>query len=305
LSGLTTRIDRAYFAADAKKQALTITVADTGIQTLAVPQSVFVSADDYPTVIVAGLKGGPVATILDFVVPGAPQAAISGDEISVTVPLASDLTKLAPTYDTGSPRVTGKPASGSVNDFTRPRTYTVTAPDGSTRRYMVKVTRALGAVVITNASFEKFDSAGEYDNSMESNPSGATWTFTKRQGELGIRDLVGSGGAPAPPDGSRHCVFMRGPGNGVSQSITFDKGGYTVSFDAVKRSGYEKTAAPLRVTIDNVPVFALEPSQITEKWASYTSPVFQVAAGIHTIALTLGDGDGMDMIDNVAIKYCR
>ena len=305
LSGITTRITRACFAADTKKQALKITVADTGIHTLTVPQSTFVSSKDYPTVIVAELKGGPIATILDFVIPGAPEAAISDDEIRVTVPLATDLTKLAPTYNTGSPQVKGKPASGSINDFTRPQTYTISAPDGSTRRYLVKVTRTLGAVVITNPGFEKFNTTGEYDNSMESNPSGATWTFTKRQGELGIRDLIGSGGAPPPPDGSRHCVFMRGPGNGVSQSITFDKGTYKVSFDAVKRNGYEKTAAPLRVTIDNVPVFALEPSQIAETWASYTSPVFPVTAGIHTIAFTLGEGDGMDMIDNVAIKYCK
>lgn len=96
---------------------------------------------------------------------------------------------------------------------------------------------------------------------------------------------------------------MRGAGNGISQSITFDKGSYAVSFDAVKRSGYEKSAAPLKVTLDGVPVFALESSQITEKWASHTSPVFQVAAGLHTLAITLGEGDGMDLIDNVKLVF--
>jgi hypothetical protein len=98
---------------------------------------------------------------------------------------------------------------------------------------------------------------------------------------------------------------MRGTGNGVSQLITFDQGNYTVSLDGVKRRGYEKTAAPLRVTLDGVPVLTLESSQITENWAGYTSPVVPVAAGAHTLAITLGEGDGMDLIDNVEVKYCK
>ncbi len=303
LPGITTRIAGAWFVADAKKQPLKITVADTGIQTLVIPQSPFVSAGDYPTVIAAELKGAPIATILDFVIPGAPEATISGNDIRVTVPLATDLTKLAPIYHTGSPQVTGKPASGALNNFTRPQTYTVTAADGTTRRYLVTVTKTPGTTVITNPGFEQFDSTGEFDKTMESNPSGATWIFKKTDGELGIRDLIQSGGAPPAPDGSRHCVFMRGPGNGISQTITFDKGNYTISFDAVKRSGYEKTAAPLKVTIDGVPVFTLEPSKITEAWASYTSPVFPVTAGPHVLGFSLGAGEGMDMLDNLALHY--
>jgi len=42
---------------------------------------------------------------------------------------------------------------------------------------------------------------------------------------------------------------------------------------------------------------------ITETWAGFTSPVVPVTAGIHTLAITLVDGDGMDLIDNVAIKF--
>jgi hypothetical protein len=223
------------------------------------------------------------------------------------VPLAAALTKLVPIYDTGSPQVTGKPASGAPNDFTRPQTYTITAPDGTTRRYTVTVTPTKGAVLVTNPSFERFDSAGPHDITMQTNPRGATWVFTKirNQGELGIKDLIKSPSAPLPPDGTRHSVFMRGPGNGVSQPITFDQGNYTVSLDAVKRRGYEKTAAPLKVMIDGVPVLTLASDQITEQWAGFTSPVFPVKAGLHTLAVTLGEGDGMDLIDNVVIHYCR
>ena len=305
LSGVTTRIASAWFAGDARQQPLKISVADNGIQTLDVPQSPHAAPADGPAVIIAELKGGPVATLLEFVIPGAPEAMISGNDVRVTVPVATDLTKLAPVYRTGSPQVTGKPASGSINDFSRPQSYVITAPDGTTRRYTVTVTKTLGTTVVTNPGFEQFDTNGEFDNARETNPSGATWVFRKENGngELGIRDLRKGGGAPPAPDGSRHCVFMRGTGNGVSQTITFDKGNYTVTLDAVKRSGYEKTAAALRVTIDGTAVFTIDVPRITEKWASYTSPAFPVTPGPHSFAITLGEGGGMDMVDNIALHY--
>lgn len=307
LPGMTTRIARAYFIEDPKKQPLIVSQADTGIQTIVVPESAFVLSGEYPTVIVAELQGGPVATILDFVIPGAPPASLSGNEIRVQVPLATDLTKIVATYNTGSPLVTGQPASGSINDFTVPQTYLVTAPDGASRRYVVKVTPVLGAVALTNPSFEEFDRLNEDDDTMERSPRGATWSFYKNKsdGELGIRDLLEHPSAPRPPDGTRHGVFMRGAGNGISQKIVFDQGNYTVSLDVVKRSGYEKNAAPLRVTLDDVPLLTLESSRISETWSSYTAPAFAVAAGTHILAVTLGDGDGMDLVDNIALHFIK
>ena len=304
LPGMTTVISKAWFQEDPEKRPLKVSRADTGIQTITIPESSFVSSGEFPTVIAADLQGRPIATLLEFGFPGAPEGTISGNEIHVKVPLAADLTKLAPIYDTGSAEVTGDPASGAPNDFTRPQTYTITAEDGSTRRYLVTVTPTKGAVVVTNPGFEKFDSSGPHDITMLTNPSGATWVFTRpgNQGELGIKDLIKSPSAPPPPDGSRHSVFMRGPGNGVSQTITFDQGNYTVSLDVVKRRGYEKSAAPLKVTIDEVPVLTLASDQISEQWAGFTSPVFAIAAGPHTLAITLGAGEGMDLIDNVAIR---
>ena len=304
LPGMTTRIGRAYFAADAKKQPLTITKADTGIQTIVVPESSYVLSGEYPTVIVAELQGAPIATILDFGFPGAPPAVISGNDIRAQVPLAADLTKLAPRYDTGSPQVKGRPASGASNNFSKPQTYIITSADGSTRRYQVTVTPTLGAVAIGNPGFESSAGAANLDGASDSKAAVADWTLIKprNDGELGIRDLVESPSAPRPPDGSRHAVYMRGPGNGVSQTLTLDKGSYILSFDAVKRNGYEKTAAPIKVTVDATSVLTLEPSQITEKWAHYTSPAFPVTAGSHTLSITLGEGEGMDLIDNVVLR---
>ena len=63
-------------------------------------------------------------------------AAIDGETIHIAVPASQSLKTLAPTF-TISPFATLRPASGSVNDFTRPLAYTVTAQDGSTKVYQV------------------------------------------------------------------------------------------------------------------------------------------------------------------------
>ncbi len=63
-------------------------------------------------------------------------AVIDGETIQMAVPASQPLAKLAPTFRI-SPFATLRPASGSVNDFTKPVTYTVTAQDGSTKAYQV------------------------------------------------------------------------------------------------------------------------------------------------------------------------
>ncbi|MCX6873270.1 MAG: alpha-L-fucosidase [Verrucomicrobia bacterium] len=305
LPELTTRISKACFLADTKKQALAITTADNGIPTIAVPDPSPVSFGGNPAVIVAELTGGPVATILDFVFPGMPDAVISGNNIRVEVPKATDLTKLAPTYRTGSPLVKGTPASGSTNDFTKPLTYSITAADGSTRAYVVTVLPRLGAVSVANHSFEEFDFLNEYDETIGKNPPGATWTF-KDGAEAGINHLKGPITAPPSPDGSQHTAHLRGAGSSFSQAINSDQGNYRLSFSAVKRSGYAPTPVPLTVTMDETVILKLESGQLGKEWGTFTTPAFPLTAGSHTLTFTLGkaEGDAMDLIDNVVITYC-
>ena len=81
----------------------------------------------------------------------------------------------------------------------------------------------------------------------------------------------------------------------------FDPGEYTISFDAVKRNNYGTSATPVTVSIDDKPVLALQASQISDKWHTYTAPAFAVTAGSHTLAFTLGEGESMGLIDNVVI----
>ncbi|MCF7674733.1 MAG: DUF1080 domain-containing protein, partial [Akkermansiaceae bacterium] len=106
LPDLTTRITKAWMLADDRKNPLTIIKADSGLQTIVVPEFSKADYGDSPVVVVAELKGDPITTITDFVIPGLPAATIAKNGILVNVPLATDLTKLAPVYRTGSPPVT-------------------------------------------------------------------------------------------------------------------------------------------------------------------------------------------------------
>jgi hypothetical protein len=98
---------------------------------------------------------------------------------------------------------------------------------------------------------------------------------------------------------------LRGAGSSFSQTIHFDAGSYTVSFDVVKRAGYGSKPAPLSVSVDGVVILDLAPDKLGKEWASFTSPVFALTKGTHALTFTLGkaEGDVMDLIDNVAIKY--
>jgi hypothetical protein len=56
------------------------------------------------------------------------------------VPAGTDITTLRPTITLDSPKATVSPASGTVQDFTNPVVYTVTAEDGTSQDYAVIVT---------------------------------------------------------------------------------------------------------------------------------------------------------------------
>ncbi|MEI6604022.1 MAG: autotransporter-associated beta strand repeat-containing protein, partial [Verrucomicrobiota bacterium] len=76
--------------------------------------------------------------ILTFSFPGLPTATISGLNINVSAPYGTALTNTTPSY-TLSALASGDPPSGIAMDFTNPRTYIVTAQDGSTQEYIVTV----------------------------------------------------------------------------------------------------------------------------------------------------------------------
>jgi len=86
----------------------------------------------------------PVSTATDmltFALPGPISGIISGANIGVYVPPATDVKALAPTF-TLSPFAKADPPPGTARDFTKPQTYTITAQDGSTQVYTVTVVKS-------------------------------------------------------------------------------------------------------------------------------------------------------------------
>lgn len=303
LPDMTTWIERAYLLADPQKTPLEVDRCDRGLSTVTVGPC---SAETYgtsPVVVVAELKGSATATLLDFIIPGMPDASFSGDTIKVEVPLATDLKTLAPIYRTGSPQVTGRPVSGSVRDFTQAQTYDIQAADGSRRTYVVTVVPTRGVVGVSDPSFEKTVAFNGHEEVMlrgadadDSRPGFWHFSSVKTRGEVGVRYR-----GRVPPDGSPHNGFIAGEGSSISQRITLDRGRYRISFDLAKRCGYEPTAAPMHVFLDETLIFTAEKPPVNGDWGRVVSPVLNVTDGIHKLSFVLGQG-GMDLIDNVSIK---
>jgi autotransporter-associated beta strand protein len=93
------------------------------------------------TVTVNKVAASTDKDMLEFVLPGTGSIPISSTRIGVSVPINTDVTKLAPTF-TASPLAKVVPASGTLRDFTKPQTYTVTAQDGSSQVYTVTVVKS-------------------------------------------------------------------------------------------------------------------------------------------------------------------
>jgi hypothetical protein len=112
--------------------------------------------------------------------------------------------------------------------------------------------------------------------------------------------------ASPPPDGSPsgdpHGILLK-PIPEKMVILTFEEN-CTVGLAAVKRIGHEKTASPLSIALDGVPVFTLEAYRTPETWGRFTSPAFTVTAGPPTLAFILGEG-GMVLIDDVVLHNCK
>jgi hypothetical protein len=102
-----------------------------------------VTAEDGTTqdyvVTVSNLKNTQ-KQITAFSIEGQVSSSIdqTGKTILVTMPFGTDKTNLTPTI-TVSAAASVSPTSGAAQDFTSPKTYTVTAEDGTTQDYVVTV----------------------------------------------------------------------------------------------------------------------------------------------------------------------
>ena len=87
----------------------------------------------------AATPRSPDKTVFSFAFGDLGAATVSGTNITLDVLWGTPVSQLAPTLKIAD-KASVIPASGSVSDFTKPVSYTVTAEDGSTTAYRVAVT---------------------------------------------------------------------------------------------------------------------------------------------------------------------
>lgn len=305
IPGNTFGIKKAYLLADKRKAPIPVSVSNTGIQSLTIPPTDTATYGDSPIVVAIETTGIPAPVITHITFPGFPAAEIYGDEISVSVPLSTDITRITPIYRTGSERVTGQPASGEALDCTKPQQLTITAPDGKTRRYKLTVRNVFGAVGFSNPSFEEFapGAMNEGNDEHGKNPAGSHWVYKYGSSgdEVGIARLTGPISGPPAPDGTKHAAIIHGPRNGISQAFTADAGKYQISLDGVLRRG--GVAGTLYISIDGQRIHSITPSDFKPEWRRFATPEIVLAAGRHTLDFTLdGTGDIQVLLDNVGIQ---
>ncbi len=124
------------------------------------------------TVIVNKVAASTHKDMLEFVMPGAGSIPISSTNMGVSVPINTDVTKLAPTL-TVSPFAKVVPPSATPRDFTKPQTYTVTAQDGSSQVYAVAVVKSGEPNTFTwgKAETGNWSDASKWSNNLASGSS--------------------------------------------------------------------------------------------------------------------------------------
>lgn len=158
------------FGADASKLVPTITISSKAtvsptsgiVQDFTKPVTYTVTAEDGSSqsyVVNVSVTKSSAKNIKTFNFMAFPTIIVNVDStkktISATFPTGTDITKLTPTI-TFSDKASVSPASGVIQDFTKPITYTVTAEDGTKQVYdvSIKVTPASDGIAYI-ASDEK------------------------------------------------------------------------------------------------------------------------------------------------------
>ena len=174
--------------------------------------------------------------------------------------------------------------------------------------------RELLAAVGADASFESVN-VGSGPDSFVYDPTGTPWSFTSpsRDGGSGVvttpAGISGNGSLftnnnPDAPDGAQ-VAFIQDYGT-ISQTITgWDAGTYRISLDAAQRSyggGQTFQNEKFQVILDGTIITTLTPTDNT--YRTYTTPVFEATAGIHTLIFLGVDsagGDNTAFLDDVQL----
>jgi hypothetical protein len=143
-------------------------------------------------------------------------------------------------------------------------------------------------------------SVGSGASAYAYDPAASPWAFVGQAGVSGNGSGFTSGN-PAAPQGGQ-VAFLQNAGS-LSQQLTLAAGTYAVSFSAAQRAAYQSSSQAFNVVIDGVAVGAFTPSGTS--YSTYTTRVFAVAAGIHTVAfvgLNPNGGDNTAFLDQVTLS---
>lgn len=99
--------------------------------------------------------------------------------ISIYVPFGTDISALAPEFISVSDGATVNPGVGVAQDFNNPVTYTVTAIDGSTRKYKVKALISCNTNCVKSVLYSQPDDSVEIASGVSAFP-----TFTGASGNI-------------------------------------------------------------------------------------------------------------------------
>jgi len=128
------------------------------------------------------------------------------------------------------------------------------------------------------------------------NPSatGIGWTFSPNSG---IQRNGSAWGAATAPDGVQTAFIQTT--SSISQALSLNAGGYTLTFKAAQRSGQIQ---PIRVTIDGTQIGSLV-SPASTTFALVSLPFSVASSGTHTLTFsgTDANGDKSTFIDNVTL----
>jgi uncharacterized repeat protein (TIGR01451 family) len=142
-------------------------------------------------------------------------------------------------------------------------------------------------------------SVGSGPSAYVYDPATSPWSFVGQSGVSGNGSGFTSGN-PNAPQGSQ-VAFLERTGS-ASQAVTLTAGSYVITFSAAQRATYQSSSQTFQVQIDGVSIGSFTPASTS--YAGFTTSVFTVTAGAHTIGfvgINPSGGDNTAFIDQVAI----
>jgi hypothetical protein len=150
---------------------------------------------------------------------------------------------------------------------------------------------------IADAGFEQVQvGAGQF----KYRPTGSPWTFSGGAG-IAANNSGFTAGNPSAPQGTQ-VAFLQGGGSISQTTGNWVAGSYVVTFDAAQRANYQASQQDFQVLVDGVVVGTFTPSGAS--YGTYTTAVFTVTAGSHTITfqgLDSAGGDNTAFVDSIII----